>query len=277
MVPSGPVFYSMKNLFVPILDNGGGAVRASFMTAFCAAMGGRNIFLRQFSDSLVGRNRNRACADFLASECDEMLMIDTDIVFNASHVDSILSHKVPLVYGMYPKKQAKLELCLCTMLDYVEDPTAILVEVRRAGSGFVKIHRSLLEMMKEENGGPCRRYTNHGRPEWDFWRVGVFDMPFAIHDGEYLSEDWSFCETARAMGVPVLVDQQIQLRHEGTAIYPLTSSLSPEPTPDVPPEVLTLPAAHGLPRPAAPVAPGRPRPEAPAAHGRRAKKKRSAK
>ncbi len=210
-----------NHLFIPILDNGGGSVRASFMHSFCASLEGRNVVMEMCGDSLAARCRNKIAATFLASGCEEMLMIDADIIFTKEHIALIMSHDLPLVFGIYPKKQVELELCLCTFPDHVPDPMAGLIEVRRAGTGFVKIKRELFERMKEENGGKARKYTNHGRDEWNFWEVGVFDEPIACHTGEYLSEDWTFCERARELGVKVMVDQRIQLRHEGFIVFPV--------------------------------------------------------
>ncbi len=60
----------------------------------------------------------------------------------------------------------------------------------------------------------ARYYVNHGADEWDFFSVGVVNK-------EYLSEDWYFCDKARALGFRVMLDTRIQVRHEGSAIFPL--------------------------------------------------------
>jgi hypothetical protein len=74
--------------------------------------------------------------------------------------------------------------------------------------------------MKEENGGAAKRYTNHGRDEWHFWETGVVTGDkSATGEPEFLSEDWFFCERARELGVPVLVDRRIVLAHEGDKIF----------------------------------------------------------
>ncbi len=209
-----------KPIFFPLLDNGGGAIRSNFQASCMSALSGRRVHLHQSSDSLAGRGRNKITAEFLLSECDEMLMIDGDILFTAEDIANLFSHDLPLVFGLYPKRQPDLEWCLCTMEGHVPDASAVLVELRRAGTGFVRIHRSVFEAMKEDNGGPCRKYHNHGRDEWEFWPVGVVDPPLGL-PGEYLSEDWYFCENSRKLGIKVMADQRIRCRHEGFVVFPL--------------------------------------------------------
>ena len=202
-----------KMVFLPLIDNGGGSSRNSFLISYAAAFCGRFVQMALISDSLAGRARNKATADFLLSDCDEMVFIDGDIVFSRQNVDDLFSHDVELVAGAYPIKQLKPRLCLHTLEDHVGDPEAILVPVKRAGTGFMRIHRSVFEKIRDAGLAPI--YNNHGRPEWDFWQCGVVD-------GEYLSEDWFFCDLWRKIGGTVWVDQRINLRHEGTCLYPVT-------------------------------------------------------
>jgi hypothetical protein len=65
-----------------------------------------------------------------------------------------------------------------------------------------------------EDDRSAKHYVNHGHDEWDFFPVGVVNK-------EYLSEDWYFCDKARALGFKVMLDTRVQLRHEGSAIFPL--------------------------------------------------------
>jgi hypothetical protein len=223
MTPMG----SDKPLFVPLLDNGNGSVMASFMIDHHAAFSGRNIVMDRASDSHANRGMNRIACQFLKSNCDTWINIDADIRFRRRDIDSLLSHKLPLVYGIYPKKQDDTQACLCTFHDV--DESAQLVRVRRCGRGFMLVDRSLLEAMKEDNGGPALRYHNHGEVEWDFFPSGpVRGSMSAMGDGvdsdgypirEWISEDWYFCEVARSLGVETFVDTSIALGHVGAKEY----------------------------------------------------------
>lgn len=198
--------------FIPLLDNGDGSVKASFMTAFIAAFGGTEIHVARVSDSHPGRARNRAAAAFLKSDCTHLLFVDADIIFTRDDVQLLNASDEPLIGGMYPKKiSTHLEWCLVSFPENCNKAIKAgeLMEVRRTGTGFLRIAREVLETVK----GRSDRYENHGQDEWDFFESGVWNK-------EWLSEDWYFCDKARRAGYRVMIHTGIQLRHEGTFIYP---------------------------------------------------------
>lgn len=221
---------SDKPLFVPLLDNGNGDIKAAFMCDFWEAFKGREVIFARASDSHANRGMNKVACAFLKTDCDWWINIDADILFTRRNIDHLLSHgDAKLVYGIYPKKSDETEPCLGTF-DIVLPPTdENLVTVLRSGRGFMLVHRSLLEAMKEDNGGPALRYHNHGEVQWDFFPSGpvtgeLSAMPAGKDpDGypvrEWISEDWFFCERARALGVPTVVDSRIALGHEGSKQY----------------------------------------------------------
>lgn len=227
----------MSRIYLPVATNGSGNVKANYMLSLVAAVSGSGleIELARADDSLAQRAMNKVAADFLASTCDELLIVDCDIEVTARHLKWLFEHDVPLVYGPYFKRQPKAELCLASLHDGDRaDPEKVLWEVRRAGRGFTRVHRSVFERMKEDNGGPALRYHNHGRVEWHFWPAGVVEGSMSIQSGtdddgfprrEYLSEDWWFDEYCRSIGIPVLVDTRIMARHEGDQIYPIPFDL----------------------------------------------------
>lgn len=214
---------SQRKLYIPMIGNGAGEGKLSWCASMIAGLIGQNIHLDPtINDSHPNRAMNRAAANFLASDCDEWLNIDADISFTAEHIKRLLSHDVMLVYGVYPKKDDNTEACLATWPDGPRERPDGLTVVKRAGRGFMRVRREVLEWMKEEKGGPALRYHNHGRTEWDFFPSG----PVAAEDGkrEWLSEDWYFCDRAFALGVPTLVDPSIVLAHEGAKTYRFSPS-----------------------------------------------------
>lgn len=219
-----------KPLYVPLLDNGNGDIKASFMVAFWEAFKGREVIFARASDSHANRGMNKVACAFLKTDCEWWVNIDADILFTRRDIDHLLSHgDAKLVYGIYPKKSDDTEPCLGTFPQVDPPNDEHLVKVRRAGRGFMLVHRSLLEAMKEDNGGPALRYHNHGEVEWDYFPSGPVTGELAAvpvgkdQDGypirEWISEDWFFCERARALGVPTMVDARIALGHEGTKQY----------------------------------------------------------
>jgi len=239
------------SIFLPLIDNGHGAIRANFLLSILRGFKDRDIHIDRFSDSLPSRARNRAAAHFLReTKRDYILFIDSDIIFDKHHIDFLMESDEPLLAGIYCKKSKGIEPCLNTLPGQPETPCGGYVEIARAGTGFLRIHRSVLEKLKDrqpiERPSPEKlaelraklspeeyfyhlesvidqlrnewqtspHYTNHGADEWDFFSAGVVSK-------EYLSEDWFFCDRARALGFKVMLDTRIQLRHEGSAIFPL--------------------------------------------------------
>ncbi len=247
----------MSSIFLPLIDNGHGSIKANFLISILRGFKDRDIHIDRFSDSLPSRARNRAAAHFLReTKRDYIMFIDSDIIFDDHHINFLMESDEPILAGIYCKKSKGIEPCINTLPGApAETLCGGYVEIARAGTGFLRIHRSVLEKMKEtidpaekarrisrdkaveiaksglseeayyeflhhlpidnpEDERVARYYVNHGSDEWDFFSVGVVNK-------EYLSEDWYFCDKARALGFKVMLDTRIQVRHEGSAIFPL--------------------------------------------------------
>lgn len=206
------------SILIPILHNGDGNVKANFMYSFLEAMGSHPFHVIQIADSLVTRARNVAAAAFLKTEYEYILFWDADIIVTAQQLNWLMENDDSILCGIYPKKQVEL----CPVLNCLPGTTCIetggLLEIARGGTGFMRIHREVFEAMKTKEN----EYGNHGEPQWDFFPVGV-------RNGEYLSEDWYFSDVARELGFKIMCDTRIQLRHEGTAVYPIFPPSSSEP------------------------------------------------
>lgn len=219
-----------KKIWLPLSHNGSGDIKATFAACLLPAFAGREYQVAAMGDSHAGRACCRMANLFLDSDCTHMLIIDCDIYFSRAHIDRILEHDLPLVFGLYPKKEPTTPPCICGFPDGgVRQVTEDLVEVRRAGRGFMLVAREVLEAMKEENGGKARKYHNHGKPEWEFFESGVVSGELSCYGDqkdengnqlfEWISEDWYFCERARQLGYKVIVDTRINLGHEGSFLY----------------------------------------------------------
>lgn len=195
----------------------------------------------QVGDSLVSRARNRLAAQFLASDCTQLLFLDTDLVFSPDHIARLISHDAPIVAGLYPKKQPVLEWVLNTLPANPPPREDGLQPVKYVGTGCLLIARAVLEKMRHHPA--CKSYTPDGsatepsRLEHDFFPVGVRSDPLTGVQ-RYHSEDWYFCANAHDMKIPVYVDTHVALKHCGDAVYPL-QDLEAEP-PKSPPPLISL-------------------------------------
>lgn len=198
---------------------------------FQAAIGTHASMKPSVGDSAIGRARNMLTREFLASDCTDLLFIDSDLIFGTEHIDGIMEHDEPIVGGIYLKKQEGPPQCVMNSLDEgngnVSDKG--LLEVKYIGTGFLRVNRSVFEKMIEVHGPEIEYKLDpvHTVTEWDFWHMGVYESP-TLKDPSgkplrrYLSEDWWFCQKARDLGFKVYADTRIVLKHSGSAIYPLS-------------------------------------------------------
>lgn len=163
-------------------------------------------------DSLVTRARNKTAHDFLHNTKNEWLMfIDSDIIFQPSDIERLISHNKPLIGGIYFKKKIPYSPVANRKIRE-ENGLFVMGEI---GTGFMLIHRDVLEEIRERY--PERTYKNEGDEavgEYnDFFGVGVVN-------NRYLSEDYYFCHLAKECGYEAYLDPSVVVRHVGRAVFP---------------------------------------------------------
>lgn len=176
-------------------------------------------------DSLVNRARNSIVETFLRGPCTHLVFIDTDIEFKPSDVDTLvdrLREGHSIVSGLYPKKQDALEWVINAKEGgFTIDPENPLVEIAYAGTGFLAISRQVFVDMAATSCKDRWFWTDNGqgdrRIQHDFFPVGVYEY----EDGKrrFLSEDWYFCELAKAAGHKIMCDTSIRTKHIGKKVY----------------------------------------------------------
>lgn len=176
-------------------------------------------------DSLIPRSRNALAAEFLKSDCDQLIFIDCDIIFSPEHFYRLASHQEGVVGGFYPKKQQGATEMVCNVPDPVDPPRPDgLQRMAYIGTGFMKIRRFVFEAMRERYRDEIEfrpDQSAEGTKHWDFFQTGVYTYPNGAK--RYLSEDWFFCQRAMNFGVTIWGDTQIVLGHRGRIIFPLDS------------------------------------------------------
>src|SRR5689334_13432227 len=103
-------------------------------------------------DSLVGRARNHLVADFLDTDADTLLQIDSDILFTPKHIERITSHSEPIVGGFYPRKSDGPIAWIANGFEEGTHPPDErgLVNLMYMGTGFLCVKREVFERMKKE-------------------------------------------------------------------------------------------------------------------------------
>jgi hypothetical protein len=165
-----------------------------------------------FRDIDVGRSH--MATEALAEGFEELMWIDSDIVFEAESVPRLRSHGVPIICGLYAKKGPRSLACQVLpgtpRIEFGEN--AQLIEVQYAGFGFMLTRRSAYEAVQQQQSLPlCDAGTNR--------LLVPYFMPLLQPGPEgpwYLAEDYAFCERARRSGLSVLADPGIRLWHIGT-------------------------------------------------------------
>jgi hypothetical protein len=155
------------------------------------------------------RQLNRRVAHFLENTTDDYFWLqgnDTD--FQPEYIAHMAGLGHPIVCGLFPIKQPELRWCI-QPCGAATDATTGELEVRAAGLECMMIHRDVFRKMAEAK--PDLRYRdNVGGPAHtplhlsNFWRWELRDGP----DGEKMlqSEDYLFCDDARALGYKIIVD-----------------------------------------------------------------------
>jgi len=185
-------------------------------------------------DALVDRARSRAVTNFLKTAREDagdvLLFVDADISCQPGDLSHIarraLEHNA-IVGGIYSKRFFGQGSAVRFGPPQADDGeytigTDNLIPVEYVSTGFMAIPRSAaLEVAK------TMPYTDQG-----FWPLF---MPM-VKGSEYLSEDWSFCERARAAGFNIHAACLPRLTHEGSYSYRLVDAKS-RPYPD---ELVTI-------------------------------------
>jgi hypothetical protein len=228
------------------------------------ANGVQNRFSFLFNESLITRARNYLVDEFLRTDCTHLLFIDSDIEFAPMDVLAMIHFDKDIIGGPYPKKSinwknidiaykkakmagAEVNIAALEYLtgDYVFNPvpgtkefrTDDLIEVMEIGTGFMMIKREVFEHFAKEY--PHLRYKpdHPGSTNFDGTRYihAFFDTVIDPDTHRYLSEDYFFCQYARAIGKSVWYCPWMLTTHVGTygfkgnlpAIANLVGTLNP--------------------------------------------------
>lgn len=185
--------------------------------------------------SVVTRARNLIAYEFLNSDCDHLLFIDSDMTFDPESVIRLLAwnQDKPIVAGAYEaRKDGKVYIL--TLDDeggnIIMDPMG-LVKAKRVATGFMMVRRDVFERLAELHPEWLHKDTNSENRMYSF-----FD--FKCTPEGYIGEDFLFCERAIDAGFSCWIDPTIKLGHMGVheftshfgndVLYPKLEALQPQ-------------------------------------------------
>jgi len=178
---------------------------------------GVSVFLSDMSNcSIITMARNSLVNEFLKTDAQDMLFIDSDVIVSPDDVLRLLAQHTgkDVTAGMYPRRAKDKRFFLD--LHYDENGNFVfdgsLMRVKRVGTGFMMISRGIIEKMVAAH--PEWQYENK---EGNGTVAAVFD--FAVKDGKFIGEDYLFCDRVAEHGGQVWIDVDISLPHIGTEAF----------------------------------------------------------
>lgn len=167
--------------------------------------------LTEAGDALVSRVRSKAVSRWWRENADDVfLMADDDIVFDPSGADWLVKQcrqGHDIICAAYPVHNGAHFALRAPRGEIAFRPDAEPVEIEYAATGFLAVHRRVLDAMI-----PTLTLC-HPDQVWSFWPM--FQPMVAAPRGldEYLSEDWAFCQRARDLGFKVWLDPSVRIGH----------------------------------------------------------------
>ena len=223
------------------------------LQAMCMQYGIEVRFSFIFNESLITRARNYLVDEFLRSGCTHLLFIDADIQFNPQDVLALLALDKDISGGPYPKKSINWKNVVNAVIkkgvhqiddtikmredfnpgeldqitgDYVFNPVPGTtsfkitepVEVMEIGTGFMMVKREVFAKYAEEYPHLHYKPDHVGQANFDGTRFihAYFDTIIDPASHRYLSEDYMFCQNARAIGYQIWLMPWMKTTHVGT-------------------------------------------------------------
>jgi len=221
------------------------------LSAICAKYGIPLQFYFLFNESLITRARNYCCDEFMRSDAQHMMFIDSDIGFNPQDVIALMAlqaqdeEKYDIIGGPYPKKCISWEKVKRAVDKGIadEDPNVLErfvgdfvfnpkggqnaipinepVEVLEIGTGFMMVSKRAMTKFSETY--PQYMYKpDHVRTEhFDGTReiMMYFQAEVDPKSKRYLSEDYWFCQKAQEAGLTTWFCPWMRMQHVGTYIF----------------------------------------------------------
>lgn len=203
-----------------------------------------------FNESLITRARNYCCDEFMRSDAQHLMFIDSDIGFNPQDVIALMAlqaqeEKYHIIGGPYPKKCISWEKIKHAVDKGVadEDPNVLErfvgdfvfnpkggsqtipigepVEVLEIGTGFMMITKEAMKKFADKfskfSYKPDHVRTDHFDGSREIMQY--FQAEIDPTSKRYLSEDYWFCQKAQEIELRTWFCPWMKLQHVGSYIF----------------------------------------------------------
>ena len=220
------------------------------LAALCAQYGIPLQMYFLFNESLITRARNYCVDEFLRSDAEHLMFIDSDIGFTPQDVIALMSlqaqdEKYDIIGGPYPKKCISWEKIKHAVDKGVADndpnvlekfvgdfvfnpkggqqsiPIGEPVEVLEIGTGFMMVSKKAMkkfaESYKEYMYKPDHVRTEHFDGSREI--LMAFQAEVDPKSKRYLSEDYWFCQKAQEINLKTWFCPWMKMQHVGTYIF----------------------------------------------------------
>lgn len=151
------------------------------------------------------QGRNQLAQQFMDSDCERLIFLDSDITFNPGDLVKIARRPEDFVGGAYRYKMDEESYPVGWLnKEFLQATKGGLLEVASLPGGFMSISRRVFETLRERH--PERHFEHFGHRLF-CW----FQMPFV--EGRLYGEDAIFCREWREAGGEVYLDPEIALTH----------------------------------------------------------------
>ena len=163
------------------------------------------------NQSLLPLARNTLLNEAYKRKPDDIIWIDTDMVWEPDTLRQLLKHDVDVVGSACRKKipdNVQFNFQLFKEKSFEPDEKG-LIEVRRLGTGFLRMSRKAYTHLWEND----KKYEVQGVMGSNVFEIGIWQ------GCELLSEDFIVCEKLLKSGFKIFMDPNLTVGHIGTFNY----------------------------------------------------------
>jgi hypothetical protein len=191
---------------------------------------------RVVGSSLIPHARNSLVDMFLRSRCQKLLMIDADQGFDRNAVLHLFHSQRMIVAGITPHKRFPINLNFKALPQdepFFQSQTNKgleefknfaqkradqqgCIEVDRVGTGIIMIDRRVFELMKDHIDY-YEPFDDKPAKHGEYFKMGGSGKPGEVR--RYYGEDWFFTELAKKLNIPIHINANVIVSHQGTYVF----------------------------------------------------------